>query len=72
MLRADRASYLLDYEMPAFTQNSTEKPDEMLHSLTIKEMPIFFMVSKNAPQPERLLKAVHEGYLSVMAERDKP
>ena len=60
MLSAGRGSYVLDYERPA-KQAMAKLGISLVNQRLVEERDVYYMVSKNAPDPERLLEVLNHG-----------
>ncbi|MBL4790894.1 MAG: transporter substrate-binding domain-containing protein [Kordiimonadaceae bacterium] len=60
MLIAKRAKYILDYRRPMARIMPVAKITK-LDAFTIHEIPLYFIVSRKAPHPEALMKALEDG-----------
>ena len=67
MLKAGRGDYLLDYSLAVdYTQRSLEEPITM-EVLMIKELPLFLLVSKKAPDAEALMARLNRALEQLLA-----
>jgi len=70
-LKAKRAQYVLDYRRPATMAIDNEKMTENVDFTSIAKLNIYFIVSKKAPEAQRLMKRMEEAYQALKAEEKR-